>query len=132
MLGNTRFIFRVELDISLVRCAHSWDIMFNTRNKSGISKHPCIILYIVQRDTEKHTVRYFPYLQQWRYRSRDFFQFAFEREISQFFAWDFTLAWIYDFYLILVLKTIFYSLAALVRKILFSQNAKQAGQGYIE
>jgi hypothetical protein len=39
----------------------------------------------------------------------------------------------YDFYLMLVLKTIFYSLAALVRKILFSpQNAKQAGQGYIE
>jgi hypothetical protein len=37
---------RVEHDISLVRCAHSWDIMFNTRNKSGISAHPCIILYI--------------------------------------------------------------------------------------
>jgi hypothetical protein len=65
-------------------------------------------------------------------------QFAFEREISQFFAWDYTInrtlhqrldtiyiifdytvAWRYDFYL-LVLKTIFYSLAALVRKILFS------------
>jgi hypothetical protein len=37
----------VEHDISLVRCAHSWDIMFDTRNKSGISKHPCIILYII-------------------------------------------------------------------------------------
>jgi hypothetical protein len=44
VLGNTRFISRVEHDISLVRCAHSWDIMFNTRNKSGISAHPCIIL----------------------------------------------------------------------------------------
>jgi hypothetical protein len=47
VLGNTRFISRVEHDISLVRCAHSWDIMFNTRNKSGISAHPCIILYII-------------------------------------------------------------------------------------
>ena len=27
-------------------CAHSSDILFNTRNKSGISAHPCIILYI--------------------------------------------------------------------------------------
>jgi hypothetical protein len=35
VLGNTRFISRVE-----------HDIMFNTRNKSGISAHPCIILYI--------------------------------------------------------------------------------------
>jgi hypothetical protein len=42
---NSRFISRVEHDISLVRCAHSWYIMFNTRNKSGISAHPCIILY---------------------------------------------------------------------------------------
>jgi hypothetical protein len=48
VLGNTRFISRVEHDISLVRCAHSWDIMFNTRNKSGISAHPCIILYLSQ------------------------------------------------------------------------------------
>jgi hypothetical protein len=48
VLGNTRFISRVEHDISLVRCAHSGDIMFNTRNKSGISAHPCIILYINQ------------------------------------------------------------------------------------
>jgi hypothetical protein len=47
VLGNTRFISRVEHDISLVRCAHSWDTMFNTRNKSGISAHPCIILYII-------------------------------------------------------------------------------------
>jgi hypothetical protein len=48
VLGNTRFISRVEHDISLVRCAHSWDIMFNTGNNqiNGISAHPCIILYI--------------------------------------------------------------------------------------
>jgi hypothetical protein len=26
--------------------AHPWD-MFNTRNKSGISKHPCIFLFII-------------------------------------------------------------------------------------
>jgi hypothetical protein len=43
MLGNTRFIS--------VSCAHgSSDIMlfmFNTRNKSVISAHPCIILYII-------------------------------------------------------------------------------------
>ena len=51
VLGNTRFISRVEHDISLVRCAHSWDIMFNTRNKSGISAHPCIILYITNLET---------------------------------------------------------------------------------
>ena len=34
--GNTRFISSVE-----------HDIMFNTRNKSGISKHPCIFLFII-------------------------------------------------------------------------------------
>ena len=27
------------------------DIIFNTRNKSGISAHPCIILYIVIRSS---------------------------------------------------------------------------------
>ena len=36
MLGNTLFISRVE-----------HDIMFNTRNKYGISAQPCIILYIL-------------------------------------------------------------------------------------
>ena len=41
VLGNTRLISRVEHDISYVT-----HIMFNTRNKSGISKHPCIILYL--------------------------------------------------------------------------------------
>jgi hypothetical protein len=44
VLGNTRFISRIEHDISFVRCAHSWD---NTRNKS-ISKHPCIILHVIR------------------------------------------------------------------------------------
>ena len=39
-----------EQDISLIRFAHSWDILVNTRNKFHISVHPCIILsiYIVQ------------------------------------------------------------------------------------
>ena len=38
VLGNTRFISRVKHDTS--------DITFNTRNKSGIPVHPCIILYL--------------------------------------------------------------------------------------
>jgi hypothetical protein len=41
-----------DLFLVLNMISHSWDIMFNTRNKSGISKHPCIILYlfsIIQR-----------------------------------------------------------------------------------
>ena len=41
-------ISRVEQDMSLVRFAHSWDILVNTRHKFHISKHPCIILYIVE------------------------------------------------------------------------------------
>jgi hypothetical protein len=45
--GNTRFISSVEHDISRVSPANEGDIMFNTRNKSGISKHPCIFLFIV-------------------------------------------------------------------------------------
>jgi hypothetical protein len=43
--GNTRFISSVEHDISRVSAANEWDIMFNTRNKSGISAHPCIFLF---------------------------------------------------------------------------------------
>ena len=35
MLGNTRFISRVQ---------HDTDLMLNTRNKSGISAHPCVTL----------------------------------------------------------------------------------------
>jgi hypothetical protein len=38
--GNTRFISSVEHDISRVSAENEWDT-FNTRNKSGISKHPC-------------------------------------------------------------------------------------------
>ena len=40
-------ISRVEQDISLVRFAHSWDILDNARNKFHISAHPCIILYVI-------------------------------------------------------------------------------------
>ena len=40
--GNTRFVSSIEHDTSRVR-----DIMFNTRDKSGISKHPCIFLFII-------------------------------------------------------------------------------------
>jgi hypothetical protein len=46
VLGNTRFISRVEHDISIVRCAHSWDIMFNTRNKSGTIPHTHVLFSI--------------------------------------------------------------------------------------
>ena len=44
---KSEIISRVEQDISLVRFAHSWDILFNTRNKFHISAYPCIILYIL-------------------------------------------------------------------------------------
>ena len=47
MLGNMKFISRAEQDISLVRFAHSWDILFNTRNKFHISAQPCNILYLI-------------------------------------------------------------------------------------
>ena len=40
-------ISRVEQDTSLVRFAHLWDILVNTRNKFHISAHPFIILYII-------------------------------------------------------------------------------------
>ena len=56
MLGNTKFISRVENDIALVRCAHSLDIIFNTRNKFRISAHPCIILYILHISDECFTM----------------------------------------------------------------------------
>ena len=39
--GNTRFISSVE------HIMFNANIMFNTRNKSGISKHPCIFLFII-------------------------------------------------------------------------------------
>ena len=47
MLGNIIFISCVEQDISLVRFAYSWDILFNTRNKFHISAQPCNILYLL-------------------------------------------------------------------------------------
>ena len=37
----------VDKDILLLRFAHSWDILVNTRNKFHISTHPCIILYVI-------------------------------------------------------------------------------------
>jgi hypothetical protein len=40
-------LFRESSDISRVSAANELDIMFNTRNKSGISKHPCIFLFII-------------------------------------------------------------------------------------
>ena len=41
-------ISRVEQDMSLIRFAHSWDILESTRHKFHISKHACIILYTVE------------------------------------------------------------------------------------
>ena len=32
--------------ILFVCCVHTWGIKLDTRNKCGISKHPCIVLYI--------------------------------------------------------------------------------------
>ena len=37
----------VEQDVSLIRFAHSWDVLVNTWNKFLISTYPCIILYII-------------------------------------------------------------------------------------
>ena len=45
--GNTRFISSVKHDVSRVSPANECGIMFNTRNKSAISKHTCIILFII-------------------------------------------------------------------------------------
>ena len=48
MLENVKYISRVEQDILvLVRFAHSWDILVNTRNKFQISAHSYIILYLI-------------------------------------------------------------------------------------
>jgi hypothetical protein len=50
MLGNISsnisFISCVDKDISLVRFAHSQDILVNTKKPLHISAHPCIILHI--------------------------------------------------------------------------------------
>ena len=40
------FSSRVQLDISLVRCADSWDTELNTRREFHISARPCIILCV--------------------------------------------------------------------------------------
>ena len=55
---NTRFISSVERDISRVSAASEWDIMFNTRNKSGISKQTCIILFIIQTTVFSSNIKY--------------------------------------------------------------------------
>ena len=44
--NNIGLFFYIEQDTSLVRFAHSYDILVNTRNKFHISTHPCIILYL--------------------------------------------------------------------------------------
>ena len=41
-------ISHVEQDISLVRFAHLWDILVNTRNKFVLCNNPCIILYLIK------------------------------------------------------------------------------------
>ena len=46
VLGNTRFNSRVEHDISRVSALVRYHIQTFTQNKSGISAHSCIILYI--------------------------------------------------------------------------------------
>ena len=45
--GNMKFISSVDQDISQVSKANEWDILFNTRNKFRISKHSCIVLFII-------------------------------------------------------------------------------------
>ena len=40
-------------DLFLVLNMISHDITFNTRNKSGISAHPCIILYLIQVNSKE-------------------------------------------------------------------------------
>ena len=56
-------IYRVEQDISLVRFAHSWDILVNTWNKFHISAHVLFILYIFSAAQWRYRL----YLHMWRY-----------------------------------------------------------------
>ena len=44
MFKNIKFISRFEQDISLILFAHSWDILFNTRNKFHTSTHYCVCI----------------------------------------------------------------------------------------
>jgi hypothetical protein len=99
-----------------------------TDELSKIDQTQCYCLfYSWEWDTEKYTVRYFPYLHLWRYRSRDFF----EREISQFFAWDYNnkqniTRWLEDMTLIFsCLKQYFtHSLRSFVRLLVFTTRVK--------
>ena len=45
-LGDTNFIFSCWKYFSLVRCAHSWEILSALVDKIRIAKRPCNILYI--------------------------------------------------------------------------------------
>ena len=45
-LGETNFIFSCWKYLSLVCCAHSWEILSARQNKIRIPKRPCNILYI--------------------------------------------------------------------------------------
>ena len=45
LLVDMEFSSRVQLDISLVRCAHSLAIELNTRREIPYLRAPCIILY---------------------------------------------------------------------------------------
>ena len=47
VIGNMKFISRVDQDIPLVRFAHSWDILVNIWNEFHISAHPCILYFFV-------------------------------------------------------------------------------------
>ena len=47
MCENMKFISSVDQDILRVSKANEWDILFHTRDKFGISKHPCIVLFII-------------------------------------------------------------------------------------
>ena len=42
-----KFILSVDQGISQVSNANERDILFNARNKFHISKHPCIVLFII-------------------------------------------------------------------------------------
>ena len=53
VLRNTRFILSVENGSKRVR-----NIVFNGRNRSGISKHPCIFLFIIQTTVFSSNIKY--------------------------------------------------------------------------
>ena len=49
MCRNMKFILSVDQDISRVSEANEWDFLITTRNKFYISKHPCIVLFIIDK-----------------------------------------------------------------------------------